>query len=256
MANKFYNSGEPRAAKVNDLFTTIARRYDLMNDVQSFGLHRLWKRRLVRLAGARPGERALDVCCGTGDLALALARCGVSVVGLDFSEPMLAVAEARGRRSDAGSRATTARADKPPNPQFVKGDAQQIPFPESTFEIVTVGYGLRNLADWETGLREMQRVAKPGGRLLVLDFGKPDDALWRGICFGYLRFVVPVLGRIICGDSEAYGYIFESLRHYAAQPGVAAKMRALGLSNVRIFNLLGGVMSIHYGEKPHPGQGC
>ena len=240
MANQFYSSDEQRATKVNDLFATIATRYDLINDLQSFGLHRVWKRRLLRLAAPRPGERALDLCCGTGDIALALARRGARVAGLDFSEPMLRVAR---RRMEAGGWKLENR------PQFLHGDAQQIPFPDSSFEIVTVGYGLRNLASWETGVREMVRVARPGGRLLVLDFGKPDNARWRAIYFGYLRRFVPVFGKIFCGNSATHAYILESLQHYPAQHGVAAKLRELGLANVRVVNLLGGVMSIHYAEK-------
>jgi demethylmenaquinone methyltransferase/2-methoxy-6-polyprenyl-1,4-benzoquinol methylase len=237
MANTFYNPGSERAARVNDLFAGIALRYDLINDLQSFGLHRLWKRRLVRLANPKVGERALDLCCGTGDIALALARHGAEVAGLDFSEPMLEIA----RRKTSHSALRT--------PHFIQGDAQQIPFPDNSFEIVTVGYGLRNLASFETGLREMQRVARPGGRLLVLDFGKPDNTLWRSMYFGYLKFFVPVLGRIFCGSFAAYAYILESLQHYPAQRGVAEKMRALGLKNVRIVNFLGGVMSINCAEK-------
>jgi demethylmenaquinone methyltransferase/2-methoxy-6-polyprenyl-1,4-benzoquinol methylase len=250
MANESYNLGEQRAAEVKDLFARVARSYDGMNDLQSVGLHRLWKRRLVRLAKVRPGEHVLDLCCGTGDLAFALAKRGALVVGLDFSEPMLAVASARALKSGIKSwNVDGILRGQPASPTFVRGDAHRVPFRDNSFEIVTVGYGLRNLADWETGLREMQRVAKPGGRLLVLDFGKPDNALWRGIYFSFLKFVVPALGGMFCGDSEAYGYIVESLRPYAAQRGVAAKMHQLGLSNVRIINLLGGVMSIHYGEK-------
>ena len=215
----------------------------------------------IQLAGVRPGARALDVCCGTGDLALALARQGAEVIGLDFSEKMLEVAEARKARisskvsgtrsqeSEAGSRAPRATRQVFPLPRFMRGDAQRLPFSDNSFDVVTVGYGLRNLASWETGLREMQRVARRGGRLLVLDFGKPDNALWRSLYFGYLRLFVPWLGRIFCGDASAYAYILESLKHYPAQQGVAAEMRAQGLANVRITNLLGGVMSINYGEK-------
>ena len=118
---------------------------------------------------------------------------------------------------------------------------------------MTVGYGLRNLADWKTGLGEMQRVAKPGGRLVVLDFGKPDNALWRGLYFGYLRLFVPCLGRIFCGNASAYRYILESLKHYPAQKGVATQMRELGLVEMQIINLLGGIMSINYGEKRSAG---
>ncbi len=109
---------------------------------------------------------------------------------------------------------------------------------------------MRNLASWETGLGEMFRVAKPGGRLVVLDFGKPPNALWRAIYFTHLKMTVPLLGWLFCGNADAYAYILESLKHYPAQEGVAAKMRELNLSNVRVLNLLGGAMAINYGEKP------
>jgi len=235
MANEYYEPGERRAAKVKDLFARIARRYDLINDLQSFWLHRGWKRRVVRLAKPAPGLRALDVCCGTGDLALALAREGAEVTGIDFSEPMLEVA--RGRIQSKVQ------------VQFLHGDAQRLPFPDDSFDIVTIGYGLRNLVDWETGLTEMRRVARPGGRLLVLEFGKPQNSLWRSLYFTYLRLVVPLLGLAFCGNASAYAYILESLKHYPAQQGVAAKMRELGLRNVGVIEFLGGVMSINYGEK-------
>jgi demethylmenaquinone methyltransferase/2-methoxy-6-polyprenyl-1,4-benzoquinol methylase len=253
MTHDFYSPGEHRAAKVNDLFAAIASRYDLINDVQSFGLHRLWKRRLIRLAGVQPGMEALDVCCGTGDLTLSLARAGATAVGLDFSEPMLAVARARSARLEVtrGSRGSEMeKRTVPGSPRFLQGDAQHLPFGDDQFDVVTVGYGLRNLADWRLGLGEMRRVTKPGGRVLVLDFGKPDNTLWRRIWFAYLRWAVPVMGRALCGNPAAYAYILESLEPYPAQPGVAAEMRALGLENVRVFNLLGGVMSIHCAEKP------
>ena len=241
VSNVFYTPGEQRAAKVNDLFAAIARRYDLLNDLQSFGLHRHWKHRVVDLAAARPGHRALDVCCGTGDIALALARGGAEATGLDFSRAMLEIAENRRLKNTQSDAA---------NPKFIQGDAQQLPFPDNSFDAVTVGYGLRNLASWETGVTEMFRVAKPGGRLVVLDFGKPANALWRAIYFTHLKMTVPLLGWLFCGNADAYAYILESLKHYPAQEGVAAKMRELNLSNVRVINLLGGAMAINYGEKP------
>ena len=240
MANEFYKPGEQRAAKVNDLFAAIAPRYDFINDLQSFGLHRRWKNRLVSMANSRPGQLGLDVCCGTGDIAQRLALMGAKVTALDFSAQMLAVARQRNRQN----------VEPTQSPEFIQGDAMQLPFADCTFDIVTVGYGLRNLSSWETGVAEMLRVAKPGGRLLVLDFGKPDNALWRTLYFTYLRLFVPVLGLVFCRNAAAYAYILESLKHYPAQNGVAAKMRSLGLSNIRIVNLLGGVMSINYGEKP------
>jgi ubiquinone/menaquinone biosynthesis methyltransferases len=239
MAKTYYEPGEHRATKVNELFTRIAGRYDLINDLQSFGLHRYWKKRVIREAHPRPGDKALDVCCGTGDIALGLARKGAEVTGMDFSERMLEIA--RERQTRGGT--VFARM------QFVSGDAQNLPFPDSTFDIITIGYGLRNLTSWETGLREMKRVAKPGGRIVILEFGKPDNAVWRRIYETYLKLFSPALGLVFCGDSAAYSYILESLKHYPAQRVVGEKMREFGLENVRVINLLGGAMSINYGEK-------
>jgi demethylmenaquinone methyltransferase/2-methoxy-6-polyprenyl-1,4-benzoquinol methylase len=241
VSNGFYTPGEPRAAKVNDLFGAIARRYDLLNDLQSFGLHRRWKRHAAELAAVQSGDRALDLCCGTGDLALALARRGAEVTGMDFSPAMLEIAEARRQRNFKSQIS---------NLKFMPGDALQIPFPDASFDIVTIGYGLRNLTSWEKGLDEMHRVAKPGARLVVLDFGKPANALWRGIYFAHLKCAVPLLGWIFCGNADAYAYILESLKQYPAQLAVAEKMRELKLVNVRVINLLGGAMAINYGEKP------
>ena len=240
MSNSFYAPGEERARKVNDLFARIARRYDFLNDLQSFGLHRQWKRRVATLAQVKTGAHALDLCCGTGDIAFALARRGAETIGLDFSAEMLGI---------AGNRQEKIPQSSIRNPQFLQGDAQQLPFPENSFDVVTVGYGLRNLASWERGLDEMFRVAKPGARLIVLDFGKPPNALWRAIYFTHLRLSVPLIGLLFCGNAQAYAYILESLKHYPAQLAVAEKMRALNLKNVQVINLLGGTMAINYGEK-------
>jgi demethylmenaquinone methyltransferase/2-methoxy-6-polyprenyl-1,4-benzoquinol methylase len=239
VSNQFYAPGSDRATKVNDLFARIARRYDFLNDLQSFGLHRNWKRYVVKLAQIQSGDRALDLCCGTGDITFALAQRGADATGLDFSPQMLEVAAQRFARSKS----------KIKNLKFIQGDAQQLPFPENSFNVVTVGYGLRNLTSWERGVDEMFRVAKPGARLIVLDFGKPPNALWRTVYFTHLRLSVPLIGLLFCGNAQAYAYILESLKHYPAQLAVAEKMRALKLKNVRIINLLGGAMAINYGEK-------
>lgn len=242
MSNAYYVPGQQRAAKVNDLFARIARRYDLINDLQSFGLHRAWKRQVVRLTDVGPGRKALDLCCGTGDITESLARTGAETTGLDFSPQMLEVAA---RRLQARSASTPGSA-----PRYLEGDAQQLPFPDATFDAVTVGYGLRNLTRWERGVEEMARVARPGGRLVVLDFGKPANPLWRALYFLHLRLSVPLIGLLFCGDASAYAYILESLKHYPAQLAVAAHMRSIGLQNVRVINLLGGAMAINYAEKP------
>jgi demethylmenaquinone methyltransferase/2-methoxy-6-polyprenyl-1,4-benzoquinol methylase len=240
MSNRFYVEGEQRGEKVGDLFARVAPHYDLINDLQSFGLHRAWKRRLVRMANVRPGEQALDVCCGTGDIAFALAQAGAQVTGIDFSEAMLAIAGRRG-----GTETEWLLGDS----HFERGDAAQLRFSSGSFDIVTVGYGLRNLSRWEAGLREMHRVAKPGGRLLVLDFGKPENAAWRSIYFAYLRCIVPIFGRLFCGDAATHSYILESLKHYPAQRGVAEAMGRLNCRDVQVVNLLGGAMSINFGIK-------
>src|SRR5437660_1341622 len=204
MPNTYFEPGERRAAKVHDLFTRIARRYDLINDLQSFGLHRRWKRMVIELAKAVPGQQALDVCCGTGDLAFAFAPGSATVIGLDFNERMLDVAVQRFPATHSASR----------TPHLIRGDAQNLPFSDNTFDVVTMGYGLRNLADWGTGLTEMQRVAKPGGRVVVLEFGKPQNSLWRWIYFGYLQLFVPCFGLLCAGSASAYRYVLESLQHY------------------------------------------
>src|SRR5205814_2375547 len=156
-------SNGQRAARVHELFGSIARRYDLINDLQSFGLHRFWKRRILKLARVQPGDRALDVCCGTGDIALALARSGAEVVGVDFSQRMLDVAELRMSKLQ-NPKVTISDQELPHSelriPRFICADAQQLPFPNNSFDMVTVGYGLRNLTDWQIGVREMCRVAK------------------------------------------------------------------------------------------------
>ena len=233
--SKFYVEDARRAEKVGDLFAAVAPRYDLINDLQSLGLHRCWKRRLVRMSGARPGLRALDVCCGTGDVALALARTGAEVTGLDFSEPMLAVARRRAAAMGVGA------------PIFDRADALALPVPDAAFDIVTVAYGLRNLADLDRGLAELKRVLKPGGRLRALEFGKPDSAAWRRLCLLYLRRMVPLFGRVFCGDRDTHSYIVTSLEGYPAQHGVDGRLQALGFRETRIVNLLGGAMSINVG---------
>ena len=239
MSNVFYAPGQQRAEKVNDLFATIARRYDLLNDLQSFGMHRLWKRRVVSLAAVKPGDRALDLCCGTGDIAFALAQRGAETTGLDFSEKMLEIARFRLQKAASVSHKIN----------FLQGDAQQLPFPDATFDAVTMGYGLRNLSNWRTGVEEMFRVTKPGGRIVVLDFGKPANALWRTLYFTHLRCSVPIVGLLFAGRADAYAYIFESLKHYPAQWGVAEKMRDLKLKDVKIVNFMGGAMAINFGQK-------
>jgi len=244
MANPYFDPGVKRAAKVKDLFNRIAPCYDLINDLQSFGLHRRWKRRVLRLAGSLMGASALDLCCGTGDLALALTNRGASVVGLDFSQRMIEVAAGRAHAA-RNSKSKSSHAET----CFVMGDAQNLPFRDQSFDVITIGYGLRNLPNWQEGLGEIARVLKPGGRVLILEFGKPANPIWRRFYFGYLKLFVPILGTVFCNDRQAYAYILESLQHYPGQAVIESRMKDLGWVNVYVVNLLGGVMSINHGEK-------
>lgn len=234
MSNKFYQVGEQRAARVGDLFGVIAPSYDLINDLQSLRLHRHWKKVLVKMSGAQPGMKALDLCCGTGDIAFLLEQAGADVTGVDFSPAMLAVAQERRLYLPTAAAVS-----------FQPGDALHLPFASESFDIVTIGYGLRNLEDWQGGLAEMFRVSRRGGRLLVLDFGKPPGSAWRAVYFAYLKHIAPVFGALFCRDRATYGYIYESLRDYPAQRGVAAYLAELGCREVRLRNFLGGAMSIH-----------
>jgi demethylmenaquinone methyltransferase / 2-methoxy-6-polyprenyl-1,4-benzoquinol methylase len=241
VSSQYYQSGDERAAQVRRLFAAIARRYDRLNDVLSLGLHRRWKRRLVAasVADARPASRrdgghdkprVLDLCCGTGDLA---GRFAGRVVGADFSAEMLQVAQTRRRG----------------NIRWVQADALRLPFADGSFDVVSVGYGLRNLADLAAGLREIRRVLRPGGQLLSLDFGKPASALWRRLYFAHLQFWVPVLGWLLAGNRAAYAYILPSLENYPGQRGVQAAMEQAGFVGCGFEEFCGGAMALNYGRK-------
>jgi len=242
--NKYLSYDAERAPKVRAMFSRLAWRYDLVNDVMSFGLHRLWKRQTVAMAlqdaGSRMPDagrpRVLDLCCGSGDLCFLAEDLGArSVVGADFTLPMLAVARKRGR---AGKRRS----------QFVQADALALPFRDGAFDAVTISYGLRNIADLDAALREMRRVLAPAGRAVVLEFGKPDNALAGGAYRAFLHTMMPAVGWLFHGDPETYLYIPASLERFPAQRGVERMMREAGFANVRYENRLLGTMGIHVGE--------
>lgn len=240
MPNRYLSYDSERAPRVREMFSRIARRYDLVNDLMSFGLHRRWKRETVRLAigGARRPARVLDLCCGSGDLGFLAEELGAaSAVGADFTLPMLAVARRR-RQARASLSA------------FVQADALTLPFPDGAFDAVVVGYGLRNVADLSAALAEMRRVLAPGGRLAVLDFGKPDNPIARALYAAYLRAAMPVIGWLFHGDADTYRYIPESLERYPAQRGVERMMREAGFANARYQSRLLGAMGINIGEAP------
>ena len=240
MQSKYLANGGERAARVRELFSRIAPRYDLVNDAISLGLHRRWKRETVRRAldGAQRPARVLDLCCGSGDLAFRAEELGArEVVGADFTLAMLAVAA---RRKRAGGNAA----------RFVQADALALPFRDGSFDAITVAYGLRNVADLRAALSEMRRVLAPGGRVAILDFGKPDGAIARALYGTYLRAAMPLVGWLFHGDPDTYRYIPDSLERYPGQRGVDELLREAGFANTRVGNRIFGTMGINVAEAP------
>ena len=224
-----------KAKRVEEVFDRVAGRYDLMNDLMSFGLHRLWKAFTVSLARIRPGERVLDVASGSGDLARAMAARGAEVCMSDINGPMLA--RGRDRMADAGRLAPAVRCD-----------AEQLPFRAASFDCVTVGFGLRNMTHKEAALAEMARVLKPGGRLLVLEFSRIWTALQKPYDLYSFR-VLPWLGERVAGDAASYRYLAESIRMHSDQPALAGMLEHAGLERVEYFNLAAGAVAVHRGYK-------
>jgi demethylmenaquinone methyltransferase/2-methoxy-6-polyprenyl-1,4-benzoquinol methylase len=224
-----------KAKRVEEVFDRVARRYDLMNDLMSFGLHRLWKAFAVQVARVRAGERVLDVASGSGDLARAFAARGAEVWMSDINGPMLA--RGRDRMADAGRLAPAVRCD-----------AEQLPFRSASFDCVSVGFGLRNMTHKDAALAEMARVLKPGGRLLVLEFSHVWKPLQRPYDL-YSFQVLPWLGERVAGDAAAYRYLAESIRMHPDQATLAAMLERAGLEQVDYFNLAAGAVAVHRGYK-------
>ena len=227
-----FSSPDAKRRYVRRLFTTIADRYDLITRVLSFGRDRRWKARLLALARPAPGEAVLDLACGTGDLALAMAGRVGRVVGLDLTPRMVELASA-----------------KPGQVEFLVGDMGALPLGDRAFDLVTTGYGLRNVGVLESALREAHRVLRPGGRLVSLDFDRPRSWLVRTAYLAYLTVVGSCLGVLLHGDPDTYPYIPASIRRYPGANGVADRMRAIGFREVEVYPVLGGLMAIHRAVK-------
>ncbi len=226
---------EGKRRYVRRLFATIADRYDLITALLSYGLDRRWKRRLVTLAAVGPDTRALDLATGTGDIAFALEAAGARVVGLDVTPRMIELARAK---RPPGGRAA-----------FVVGDMTALPFAAGSFDVVTTGYGLRNVPDLTAAIDEMRRVLKPGGTALSLDFDRPSNPLVRGVYLAYLTIVGGALGWLLHGDPDTYRYIPASIRTYPGASAVARLMESRGFSRAVHRPVLGGLMAIHRGVK-------
>jgi demethylmenaquinone methyltransferase/2-methoxy-6-polyprenyl-1,4-benzoquinol methylase len=221
---------------VRAIFATIADRYDFITVVLSYGQDRRWKHRLIDLAAPRRGARALDLATGTGDIAFALAARGAHVVGLDITFRMIELA--RGKMSAARG--------VPSGVDFLVGDMQALPFPSASFDIVTTGYGLRNVPNLTLAIDEIGRVLAPGGQLLSLDFNRPSNRVVRSAYLAYLTLVGAALGWALHRDPDTYRYIPASIREYPGAEAVASMIETRGFTRVRCYPVLGGLMTIHH----------
>jgi demethylmenaquinone methyltransferase/2-methoxy-6-polyprenyl-1,4-benzoquinol methylase len=226
---------------VRQVFESVAGNYDLMNDLMSAGTHRLWKRFALSQTGLRPGQRALDVAGGTGDLAAGMSKQvgdkGM-VVLTDINAAMLA--EGRDALTDRGIVA---------NVRYSLANAERLPFPDSSFDCVTIGFGLRNVTDKAAALRSMQRVLKPGGQLLILEFSHPVAPGLKPLYDTYSFSVLPWLGKVVARDEASYRYLAESIRRFPQQQDLVDMMQAAGLENCRYHNLTGGIVALHRGYR-------
>ncbi|MFB6347927.1 bifunctional demethylmenaquinone methyltransferase/2-methoxy-6-polyprenyl-1,4-benzoquinol methylase UbiE [Moraxella sp. ZJ142] len=230
-----------KQAKVAEVFTSVARKYDIMNDLMSFGIHRLWKRYAISLTGVRSGQSVLDIAGGTGDLAKVFSReVGRSgkVVLSDINEAMLEVG--RTRLINAGCN----------NVDFVLANAETLePFADNSFDLVTISFGLRNVTDKDKALAAMHRVLKPGGRLLVLEFSKPVFEPLSKAYDLYSFTALPMMGKIVAGDADSYQYLAESIRMHPDQQTLKSMMENVGFVNCDYHNLTGGIVAVHRGFK-------
>jgi demethylmenaquinone methyltransferase / 2-methoxy-6-polyprenyl-1,4-benzoquinol methylase len=234
-------SRQDKARRVRGVFDSVAGNYDLMNDLMSAGTHRLWKRFTLSLANLRPGQRALDVAGGTGDLAAGLAR-QVGERGLvvltDINAAMLG--RGRDRLIDAGLAGNVA---------CVQANAERLPFPDAMFDCVSIGFGLRNVTDKAAALSSMRRTLKPGGQLLVLEFSRPSVAALQPLYDAYSFRILPLLGRFVAHDEASYRYLAESIRMHPDQETLLKMMQEAGLEGCRYHNLSGGIVAVHRGYK-------
>ena len=232
-----FSSPAAKSRYVRGLFATIADRYDLITSVLSYGQDARWKAKLASLADVKPGERALDLAAGTGDIAFAIASRGAKTIGLDITFRMLQLA--RRRQGSDGPSQSPRRVD------FITGDMTSLPFRSASFDLVTTGYGLRNVPDLDMAIDEIARVLRPGGRLLSLDFNRPENAIVRSAYLGYLVAVGSTLGWILHRDPDTYRYIPASIKRYPGARGVADRFAARGFDRVTVIPLLFGLMSLH-----------
>lgn len=224
---------DKKPAEVQAMFDDVARRYDLTNDVLSLGQDRRWRHQVINAVDPQPGERVLDLAAGTGTSSQPFRDRGAIVVPCDFSVGMLRV----------GKRAK-------PHLPFVAGDGTRLPFPDATFDAVTISFGLRNIVDPDAGLRELLRVTRSGGRLVVCEFSSPTWDPFRTLYIEYLMKALPAVARAVSSSPDAYVYLAESIRAWPDQAGLAARIQQAGWGAVRWRNLSGGIVALHHATKP------
>ena len=232
---------EKKEALVADVFHSVAAKYDLMNDLMSLGIHRLWKRFTIECSGIRPGQKVLDLAGGTGDLTARFSRIvgeQGEVILADINDSMLKVG--RNKLRDKGLVG---------NIHYVQANAEALPFPDNYFDLITIGFGLRNVTHKEQALASMFRVLKPGGRLLVLEFSKPTNAVMSKLYDLYSFHLLPRMGKLVAGDAESYQYLAESIRMHPDQETLKGMMEQVGFDDVSYFNLTQGVVAVHRGYK-------
>ena len=232
---------DAKAGMVRGVFDSVASRYDLMNDLMSGGIHRLWKRFTIELSAARPGQTVLDIAGGTGDLAARFSRLvgpEGKVILADINAAMLEVG--RDRLIDKGAAG---------NIEVVQADAQTLPFEDNSIDCITIAFGLRNVTDKDMALRSMLRVLRPGGRLLVLEFSKPTSPLLGKVYDQYSFQILPAMGRLIAQDADSYRYLAESIRKHPDQETLLEMMRDAGFAECQYHNMTGGVVAVHQGLK-------
>jgi len=233
---------EEKVKRVADVFHSVAGKYDLMNDLMSGGIHRLWKRITIDQSGVRRGHKVLDIAGGTGDLTRKFARMvgpEGKVVLADINDSMLKVGRDKLLNAGVGG-----------NVEYVQANAECLPFEDNTFDVITIAFGLRNVTDQNAALASMLRVLKPGGKLMILEFSKTDNPVFTRVYDFYSFNILPQMGRMIAGDADSYRYLAESIRKHPDQETLKGMMEQAGFVNCRYQNMTGGVVALHTGIKP------